>query len=301
MQSLNLPNNWPLKFFYNPRMRLFIGAFMISFSPVFVSLVSVPPTTSGFYRVFIGGLVLMGFILISGRSFKFSMKIWMMLLLSALFFTADLWFWHRSILYIGPGLATLLANMQVFFMMAAGIIFFKQLPTNTQLLAIPIAVLGLVVIVGIDWSSLDGEYQLGVILGLLTAISYTGYMLFMRQAQMISKYKLPIREIAIMSLLVSVFLGLASVIEGASLAIPSSSDLLLLVAYGVCSHAAGLILIASALTRVNTVEVGIVLLLQPSLSFIWDILLFDRSVVLVESLGIVIVLFAIYLGSKRTT
>ena len=298
---MNLPNNWPLKFFYNPRMRLFIGAFMISFSPVFVSLVSVPPTTSGFYRVFIGGLVLMGFILISGRSFKFSMKIWMMLLLSALFFTADLWFWHRSILYIGPGLATLLANMQVFFMMVAGIIFFKQLPTKTQLLAIPIAVLGLVVIVGIDWSSLDGDYQFCVILGLLTAISYTGYMLFMRQLQITSRYKLPIREIAIMSLLVSVFLGFASVIEGASLAIPSSSDLLLLVAYGVCSHAAGLILIASALTRVNTAEVGIVLLLQPSLSFIWDILLFDRSVVLVESLGIVMVLFAIYLGSKRTT
>jgi drug/metabolite transporter (DMT)-like permease len=229
------------------------------------------------------------------------MKIWMMLLLSALFFTADLWFWHRSILYIGPGLATLLANMQVFFMMAAGIIFFKQLPTNTQLLAIPIAVLGLVVIVGIDWSSLDGDYQLGVILGLLTAISYTGYMLFMRQAQITSRYKLPIREIAIMSLLVSVFLGLASVIEGASLAIPSSSDLLLLVAYGVCSHAAGLILIASALTRVNTAEVGIVLLLQPSLSFIWEILLFDRSVVLIEFLGVVMVLFAIYLVSKRTT
>jgi len=285
----------------NPRIRLFIGAFMISFSPVFVSLVNVSPTTSGFYRVFIGGLVLIGFIAISGRSVKFSQRTWLMLFLSALFFAADLWFWHRSVLFIGPGLSTLLANMQVFFMMAAGIIFFKQQPTKTQLLAIPIAVLGLVTIVGIDWNSLNADYQLGVIFGLLTAISYTGYMLFMRQAQITSSYKLPIREIAIMSLLVSVFLGLASVIEGESLAIPSSSDLVLLLAYGLCSHAAGLILIASALTKVSTAEVGIVLLLQPSLSFIWDILLFDRSVVLIESLGVVMVLFAIYLGSKRVS
>jgi len=125
-------------------------------------------------------------------------------------------------------------------------------------------------------------------------------MLFMRQAQINSVYKLPIREIAVMSILVSLFLALVAVIEGESLAIPTSSDLLLLLTYGICSHAAGLILIASSLTKVSTAEVGIVLLLQPSLSFIWDILFFNRSIVLIESLGVLMVLFAIYLGSKRT-
>jgi drug/metabolite transporter (DMT)-like permease len=122
----------------------------------------------------------------------------------------------------------------------------------------------------------------------------------MRQAQINSVYKLPIREIAVMSILVSLFLALVAVIEGESLAIPTSSDLLLLLTYGICSHAAGLILIASSLTKVSTAEVGIVLLLQPSLSFIWDILFFNRSIVLIESLGVLMVLFAIYLGSKRT-
>ncbi|MDB2544631.1 DMT family transporter [Woeseiaceae bacterium] len=289
-----------MNYLSNPRIRLFIGAFMISFSPVFVSLVDVSPTTSGFYRVFFGGLVLTIVIIASRRRFVFTRSIWMTLIFSALFFTADLWFWHRSILYIGPGLSTLIANMQVFFMMAAGIILFKQRPTITQLFAIPIAVLGLVVIVGIDWNGLDSDYQLGIIFGFLTAISYTGYMLFMRQAQINSVYKLPIREIAVMSILVSLFLALAAVIEGESLVISTSNDLLLLLAYGICSHAAGLILIASSLTKVRTAEVGIVLLLQPSLSFIWDILFFNRSIILIESLGVLMVLFAIYLGSKRT-
>ena len=41
----------------NPRLRLFVGATMISFSPVWVKLVGVSPTTSGFYRVCIGGAV----------------------------------------------------------------------------------------------------------------------------------------------------------------------------------------------------------------------------------------------------
>jgi drug/metabolite transporter (DMT)-like permease len=277
-----------------------MGAFMISFSPVFVSLVNVSPTTSGFYRVFFGGVALTTFIFLSGRRLSFNKSIWIALVFSAVFFTADLWFWHRSILYVGPGLSTLLANFQVFFMLLASIMLFKQQPTKMQIIAIPIALLGLLAIVGIDWNQLHSDYRLGVIFGLLTAVSYTGYMLFMRQAQIDSKHVLPVREIAIMSLLVALSLGVIAQVEGESLAINSLQDLSLLLAYGLFSHATGLILIASALAKVTTAEVGIVLLLQPSLSFIWDVLLFNRSFTLVEFIGVSMVLIAIYMSSKRT-
>ena len=277
-----------------------MGAFMISFSPVFVSLVNVSPTTSGFYRVFFGGVALTTFIFLSGRRLSFNKSIWIALVFSAVFFTADLWFWHRSILYVGPGLSTLLANFQVFFMLLASIMLFKQQPTKMQIIAIPVALLGLLAIVGIDWNQLHSDYRLGVIFGLLTAVSYTGYMLFMRQAQIDSKHVLPVREIAIMSLLVALSLGVIAQMEGESLAINSLQDLSLLLAYGLFSHATGLILIASALAKVTTAEVGIVLLLQPSLSFIWDVLLFNRSFTLVEFIGVSMVLIAIYMSSKRT-
>tara|TARA_B110000003_G_scaffold19969_1_gene19416 strand:- start:777 stop:1652 length:876 start_codon:yes stop_codon:yes gene_type:complete len=284
----------------NPRIRLFIGAVMISFSPIFVNLVNVSPTTSGFYRVFFGGVALAMFIFFSGRNYAFKKATWIALIFSAVFFTADLWFWHRSILYVGPGLATLLANFQVFFMLLASIVLFKQRPTKIQFIAIPVALLGLIAIIGIDWSQLPGDYRLGVIFGLLTALSYTGYMLFMRQAQIDSEHILPVREIAIMSLLVALSLGVIAQMEGESLAINSMQDLSLLLAYGLFSHATGLILIASALARVTTAEVGIVLLLQPSLSFIWDVLLFNRSFTLIEFIGVLMVLTAIYMSSKRT-
>ena len=257
-------------------------------------------TTSGFYRVFFGGVALTTFIFLSGRRLSFNKSIWIALLFSAVFFTADLWFWHRSILYVGPGLSTLLANFQVFFMLLASIMLFKQQPTKMQIIAIPVALLGLLAIVGIDWNQLHSDYRLGVIFGLLTAVSYTGYMLFMRQAQIDSKHVLPVREIAIMSLLVALSLGVIAQMEGESLAINSLQDLSLLLAYGLFSHATGLILIASALAKVTTAEVGIVLLLQPSLSFIWDVLLFNRSFTLVEFIGVSMVLVAIYMSSKRT-
>jgi len=74
---------------------------------------------------------------------------------------------------------------------------------------------------------------------------------------------------------------------------------LLLLIYGIGSHAIGGIMIASALVKVSTTEVGIALLLQPTLSFVWEILFFNRSFSVIESVGVIIVLYSIFLSSSR--
>ncbi len=286
-------------FIENAHFRLFTGAAVISFSPVFVNLVTVSPTTSGFYRVFFGGTALAAFLLFTGKKLSLSGAARKALFFSAIFFALDLWFWHRSILYVGPGLATLLANMQVFFMVAAGALFLRQRPSLRQMIAVPLAIVGLAMIVGLDWNALSPDYRAGVVLGLLTAASYAGYMLFMRQARLHSSHSVPIREVAVMSLLVAAMLGATAVIEGESLVIPTVNDAAWLLAYGLLSHAIGLMFIASSLAKVTTTEVGIALLLQPSLSFLWDILFFGRPVTVVEGSGAVIALVAIFLGTAR--
>lgn len=283
----------------NPHLRLFAGAIIISFSPVFVNLVSVSPTTSGFYRVLIGGVALAAFIVLTGRKLSFSRSVWRALVFSAVFFALDLWFWHRSIVYIGPGLATLIANLQVFFMMAAGALMLRQRPTVLQLVAVPLAVFGLTMIVGPDWSGLQANYRLGVVFGVLTAVSYAGYLLCMRLARLESEHAVPMREVAVMSMIVAVFLGLAAVVEGESLVIPTTMDAIWLMGYGLLCHAIGLMFIASSLAKVTTTEVGIALLLQPSLSYIWDIVFFDRPMTTLETTGAIITLCAIFLGATR--
>ncbi|MGD8810908.1 MAG: DMT family transporter, partial [Gammaproteobacteria bacterium] len=219
----------------NPVLRLFAGAILISFSPVFVRLVSVSPTTSAFYRVAIGGAALSAFLVVTRRRLQFSRTVWIALGSSAVFFALDLWFWHRSILYIGPGLSTLLANMQVFFMIAAGIVLLGQRPTPVQLLAAIMAVAGLAMIVGPDWSHPPPGYRLGVALGVLTAASYAGYMLSMRSARLRAAYPVPVREIAVMSLLTAALLGAAALAEGSSPSLPSLEDAGWLLAYGLMS------------------------------------------------------------------
>ena len=283
----------------NPRLRLFVGATMISFSPVWVKLVGVSPTTSGFYRVLIGGTALTLFLLVTRQRLQLTRRVWLLLAAGAVFFALDLWFWHRSINYIGPGLSTLLANFQVFFMMAAGVLLLGQRPRVVQVIAVPLALAGLGMIVGFDWQSLPADYRLGVILGLLTAVAYAGYMLTMRVARTGSPHRLPTREVAIVSLGSAAILGISALTEGVSLAVPTLTDAAWLLAYGLVSHCLGLLFIASSLPKVSTTEAGIALLLQPTLSFAWDVLFFARPLTATELAGAAIALLAIYMGSRQ--
>jgi len=285
--------------FNTPRLRLFVGAALISLSPVWVRLVSVSPTTSGFYRVLIGGAALVIYLAVRRQRLELSPRAWKMLAAASIFFALDLWFWHRSINYIGPGLSTLLANFQVFFMMLAGVLILREAPRPMQVVAVPLALLGLGMIVGFDWRSLPGDYKLGVVLGLLTAVSYAGFMLSLRASRRDSKYVVPTREVAAISLGCALLLGLSAMAEGESLAISSGSDFGWLLAYGVLSHCIGWLFITSSLPLVSPTEAGIALLLQPMLSFIWDVVFFARPTTAIEFAGAAIVLAAIWLGSRN--
>lgn len=287
-----------MMFLANPRLRLFIGAALISLSPVWVRLVDVSASVSGFYRVVFGSAALVLYLLVTRKRLQLSKRTWILLVVAAVFLTLDLWFWHRSILYIGPGLATLLANFQVFIMMIAGIVLLRQIPTAMQLVAVPLALLGLAMIVGFDWSGLPDNYKTGVIFGLLTAVVYAAYMQTLREARVGSTFRAPTREVAVVSVFTVILLAAIIVLEDRSFAISSYTDLGWLLAYGVLSHCIGWLFITSALSEVSSVEAGLALLLQPTLSFVWDILFFGREMSSTELVGASIALFAIYLGFR---
>jgi drug/metabolite transporter (DMT)-like permease len=282
----------------NPVLRLFIGAALISLSPVWVNLVDVSPTTSAFWRLFIGGMVLAVYLVLMRKRPGFSPRVWSILFLAALFLAADLWFYHRSIGYVGPGLSTLLANFQVFVMAGAGLLILREPPTGRQLIAIPMALVGLAMIVGVDWDALPDNYRKGIVTGLGAAVTYAAYLLSMRRSRRDSTSRVPSREIAVVSLFGAAMLGATALFEGEALAILSGSDVTWLVCYGVLSHALGMLFITSSLPHVTPTQAGVALLLQPTLSFVWDVVFFARPMSAREFLGAAIALLAIYLGSR---
>ena len=274
-----------------------LGAFMISFSAVYVKIAHVTPTMSGFYRNFFGGLALSLWLLVKRETPWKGFSYFSLATLCGFLFSLDLYFWHRSVLYIGPGLSTILANFQVFLMTFCGVVLFGERIRMNQILAAPMAMFGLFLLAGIRWNDMGQQYHLGVIFGLTTACAYTCFMLVLRKLQGIPHTPSPSVNMAVVSFAATLFLGVWAHFQGETFYIPDTQSFLALAAYGVFSQAVGWILITKGLPNVRSSLAGLLLLLQPSLSFIWDILLFDRPTTIVDIAGVFLALFAIYLGA----
>lgn len=278
-------------------LRLAFGAFLISFSAVFVKLAHVGPTASAFYRQFFGGIVLLAVALARRQSLWKGRRPLAFAVVAGLFFSADLFCWHRSIEFIGPGLATIMGNFQVFVMAFVGVAVFKEKATWRFAMSIPLAIVGLFLLVGLDWSHVGTLYHAGVWFGLATAVTYAGYLLTLRRSQSESVRLAAFPNLAIITLITAGLLGISNGVEGHSLAIPDGQTWVSLVAYGVFCQALGWIVISRALPHVDASRAGLILLLQPALTFIWDVLFFDRPTTYIEVFGALLALGAIYLGN----
>ncbi|MEM7081199.1 MAG: DMT family transporter [Pseudomonadota bacterium] len=279
-------------------LRLIFGAVLISFSGVFVLLVEAGPVSSAFWRVMLGGLILMMWMLIKRQPIVPGWRSLSWLALAGLMFAVDLYAWHKSIVYVGVGLSTLLANFQVFVMAGAAVLLFGERMTRVQLVAIPMALFGLYLIVGLDWQTLDATSRAGVYLGLVTAVAYAGYMLSLRQARWVAPRRNASSDLCVASFFSALFLFLAASLEGVSLAIGSWSDFTWLGLYALVGQVLGWLCISSSLPYVPTVHIGLALLLQPTLSYVWGVVIFGRAVSMLEVMGAAIAIMAIFLGSR---
>ncbi len=276
---------------------LIIGAVLISFSGVWVKLSHVTPASAAFYRVLIGGVFLLLGSVWRKEFHRLSRLQTGLMLLAGILFALDLICFHTSILYVGPGLGTILPNFQVFVMALVGILVFKEKLRPVYLFSVPLAVIGLLLVVGIQWDLLGAKYRLGIYAGLATSVFYSGFLLSIR------KLHGNARKLSFFYILMMVSLTSAGVLAGEmslsgdSFAIPDIQSMLSLTLLGIFSQGVGWILIAHALPRLRVSLSGLILLMQPALAFVWDVFFFDRPTGGLNWIGVVVVLGAIYMGT----
>lgn len=280
--------------------QLMIGASMISFSGVFVKLAHVGPTTAGFYRVVFGGVILLLLVLIRGDGLWKRGASWGHAMLCGLFFAMDLTFWHRSVHALGPGLATLLANFQVFFLACFGMIFLAERASIRFFFSIPLSLLGLFLIVGLNWGELGVAQKDGILFGLAAAACYATMILTLRRAELRGTFPSPAANLCVISLVTSLVLGMESWGWGEGFGIPDLQSLGALVAYGLVSQVLGWIFISMGIVRVEVSRAGLILLLQPTLAFVWDVALFGRAFTATDGVGALLALSGIYLGATAS-
>lgn len=282
-----------------PFLMMFAGGAFISTTSVLVKYAHVPPTVSAFWRMLFGGMML-SIALVALRQWRALCRsdvLWM--LPPAVAFAADLFLWHRSILDVGPGLATLLGNLQVFMMALAGVLLHREKLSWQFLVGLVLTFVGLWLLIGQGWSGFGRDYHVGVLFGVLTAFCYAAYMLSFRHAQRERSQLASSQLLAMMSLLCAGVLALLTVTGGESFAIPDTQSLVALVALGLVGQCLGWVLIARAMPQLPTSLVGLLLLLQPILAFVMDVVMFHRVTRPIEWVGLALALCGIFVGSMR--
>jgi len=283
---------------------LIVGAVMISFSGVWVKLSHVTPSSAAFYRVLIGGVFLLLGAIWRREFHRLSRLQTLLMLLAGILFALDLFCFHISILYVGPGLGTILPNFQVFIMALVGILFFKEKLRPFYLFSVPLAIIGLLFVTGIQWDLLGEQYRLGIYAGLATSVFYSGFLLSIRklhgnpQINHRNTRRLSFFYILMMvSLTTAGILAVEMLFSGDTFVIPDMQSLISLTTLGIFSQGVGWILIAQALPRLRVSISGLILLLQPALAFVWDVVFFNRPTGGLNWIGVAVVLGAIYMGT----
>jgi drug/metabolite transporter (DMT)-like permease len=257
---------------------------VIAFSAILVKASSVAPATSAFFRCLYALPVL--WLLARGhprtaRDRRFAYA-------AGVLFAADLVTWHYSIDYIGAGLATVLANLQVVLVGLTAWLVLAERPEARILAAVPVALAGVVLISG---ALEDGAYGddpgRGAVLAVLTAVSYTGFILLIRRSGTGANPAAPLFEATLVGAVGCAIAGLAL---GDVDFVPSWPEHAWLLVLALSSQVLGWLLITTSLPLLPAAVTSVLLTLQPLGSLLLGIVLLGEDPTTLQLAGAALIL-----------
>ena len=259
-----------------PALGVLIGAFAIAFSGILYRKAEVSPATGAFFRCLwalppLWLLAVREDRRIGPRPIAVRRAAW----LAGAFFAADLILWHYSIEYVGAGLATVLGNTQVVIVGLLAWALFHERPSRNSLLAIPVAMGGIILISGVlENGAYGSDPKRGAIYGVLTGIAYSGFLLAMRRGSgERGRVAGPLYDATVASTICIVPIGL---VIGDLDFTPGLEATAWLIVLALSSQVVGWLLITVSLGRLPTARTSVLLTLQPLLAVLFAALIVDE-------------------------
>ena len=240
-----------------------LGALVIAFSAILVDLADVTPATAALYRCAYALPVLGAIGWWEHR--RFGPRSWRERRLAAaagLLFAVNLIVWHYAIADVGPGLATVLGNLQVVIVpfLAFGLLQ-EKLP-RSLLTALPLVFGGVVLVSGaLEHGAYGANPTRGALLGIANGVAYATYLLVQRQGSM--DLRRPAGALFTMSFVAAVAsLGFGLAVGAGDLA-PAWPSAGWLITLALTSQVVGWLLITFSLPRLPAALTSMILTIQP--------------------------------------
>jgi drug/metabolite transporter (DMT)-like permease len=277
----------------NVRICALLGAIAIAFSSILVRLSHASPSTAAIFRCAYALPVLGLLAVLEDR--RFGGRSWRerrLALASGVFFAFDLVFWHHSIEDVGAGLATVLANIQVVIVPLVAWWILSERPAGRVLAALPIALLGVLLISGaLEHSAYGRDPTRGAAYGIAAGIAYVGFLLLLRQGGGdLRRPAGPLFDATAVGMLGALVLG---ALFGDAHLVPKFPGAWWLITLALTSQVLGWLLITSSLPRLPAALTSLLLTVQPVCSVGLAALIFGESPSGLQLLGVGIVLGAL--------
>jgi drug/metabolite transporter (DMT)-like permease len=276
-----------------------VGALTIAWSAILVRKADVAPATAAVFRCAYAVPVLGLFAWVEQR--RYGPRTWRerkLSLWAGAFFAADLICWHYAIHDVGAGLATVLGNLQVVLVGLVAWLTLGERPEMRTMAAVPIALLGIVLISGVVGSGAYGEDPLrGVIFGVATGLTYAGFILVLRQAG--QDLRRPVSPLFEATAAAAVFALIAGLVIGDVDLAPSWPAHAWLVVLALSSQVVGWLLISVSLPRLPAALTSVLLTVQPVGSVILGVILLSESPSLLQLAGVACIFSGIIVATAR--
>jgi drug/metabolite transporter (DMT)-like permease len=282
-----------------PVVAALAGALAIAFSAILFRLAEVSPATGAFFRCTYALPVL--WLLAFRENRRFGRRPWparRLALLAGVLFAFDLVFWHYAIEAVGAGLATVLGNTQVVLVGLLAWALLGERPHTRALAAIPVVLIGVVLFSGALEEGAYGENPaLGVLLGVLTGIAYSGFLLLLRQGSGdLRRQAGPLFDATLVSAAVIVPVGLAL---GDIDFLPRPEAQAWLGLLALSSQVLGWLLIGVSLPRLPAALTSVLLTFQPACAVVFSAIILGEDPSPLQLAGAAAILAGLLVASGR--
>jgi drug/metabolite transporter (DMT)-like permease len=275
------------------------GALTIAFSAILVKLADVEPATAAIFRC-LYALPVLGLIawLEDRRYGARPLRDRRLAIPAGIFFAADLIFWHHAIADVGAGLATVLGNTQVIVVPFVAWLVLGERVSVRLLAALPLVCAGVVLISGVLETGAYGDHPTrGVVYGLLTGLSYAGFILVLRQAGAdLRRPAGPLFDATAVAAVAAVIAGLA---VGEADLVPTWPAHGWLLVLALSSQVLGWLLITVSLPRLPAALTSVTLTIQPVGSVFLGVILLGEDPSLLQLAGVVCIVTGLVAIARR--
>jgi drug/metabolite transporter (DMT)-like permease len=276
-----------------------LGALTIAFSAILVRLSHATPSTAAVFRCAYA-LPLLAVLAVRERR-RYgprSAHDRRLAIIAGAFFAVDLICWHHAIGDVGAGLATVLGNSQVVLVGVLAWVFLSERPSSRVVASVPVVLLGVILISGVIGQGTYGrDPARGVMFGLLTGLTYAGFILVLRQGN--KDLRRPAGPLFEATAAAAVFALIGGLVVGDLHVQPTWPEHGWLATLALTSQVLGWLLISVSLPRLPAALTSVLLTIQPVGSVLLGIAIFSEAPSGAQLAGVAVVLSGVLVANLR--